>query len=287
MNKTEFIEEVNNSAIKPQNFDAIYEEFCVYQRLTASTLNELHRICKENNIKYQLAFGSLLGAIRDKSALPWDYDVDVFVPYEYRNKLIIFLENCLSDDYYFYCPELDNKCRHEILRITPKGYRSEKLHVDVFFVIGVPGNSLKRNPLIDRIVYLSNVRYYKLVNAKDDSYGKLHIYIKLLLYKIRYCFVSLDKIHEEYVRICNNNPALSSVYCTTADKFGKKYIYPSREMWELESIVIDGNEYYIPSNAEDILTIIYGDYMKIPSLEARLHEMMMFYKELKHARIED
>ena len=45
-----------------------------------SILKEFDAFCKENNIRYFLAYGTLLGAIRYKKFIPWDDDVDVLVP---------------------------------------------------------------------------------------------------------------------------------------------------------------------------------------------------------------
>lgn len=50
--------------------------------------------CKENNIRYFLAYGTLLGAIRYKKFIPWDDDVDVLVPREDYDRLLhLFQDN--------------------------------------------------------------------------------------------------------------------------------------------------------------------------------------------------
>ena len=50
--------------------------------------------CKENNIRYFFAYGTLLGAIRYKGFIPWDDDVDVLVPREdYDRMLTLFRDS--------------------------------------------------------------------------------------------------------------------------------------------------------------------------------------------------
>ena len=42
------------------------------QRVSLEILKDVHEFCVENNIRYSLAYGTLLGAIRHNGFIPWD-----------------------------------------------------------------------------------------------------------------------------------------------------------------------------------------------------------------------
>ena len=81
------------------DIDNKYGTLEIQQQLLA-LLKEFHSFCTENDIKYSLDWGSLLGAIRHKGFIPWDDDLDIMVDRENYKKLkrLITGNNRLSFD---------------------------------------------------------------------------------------------------------------------------------------------------------------------------------------------
>lgn len=271
MNAAEFLDDVKRSG-NYSEFEKKYREFQLYQSKAIETLKVFHEICEKNNIRYQLAYGSLLGAIRDNGQIPWDYDIDVWVPYSEKEKLISFLSSQLPSDFYFYCPETNPRCRHYMIRIAPFGFSTAALHVDVFYMIGT--NPSIQETQISTIKRCINLRYNKLVDIKEEYRGSLKKALSLSARKMQSLVFPLQKIDDTFYRTCDEIPFDSAELAFSTDEDAGKHIFNISKTWSTCLIDTSIGTVRVSQNYDVILKDLYGNYLSIPPIESRMNEVI-------------
>ena len=68
---------------------------------------ELDEICKENNLRYVMAGGTAIGVVRNEGFIPWDDDVDIYMPRDDWNKLVEISGSVLPENRALQCVDVD------------------------------------------------------------------------------------------------------------------------------------------------------------------------------------
>ena len=61
------------------------------------------KICEENNLTFYLCGGGLIGAVRHQGFIPWDDDIDIFMPRPDYEKLACIWDDVADTAHYSYC----------------------------------------------------------------------------------------------------------------------------------------------------------------------------------------
>lgn len=72
-----------------------------HKEILLQLLREFIKICNNNDIKYSLIGGSLIGVIRHGGMIPWDDDIDIILREEEFEKLEKVIMNYKNDRYKF------------------------------------------------------------------------------------------------------------------------------------------------------------------------------------------
>lgn len=262
--------------------------------LTLDGLKYLKLICEKNNITYYLAYGTLLGAIRHKGYIPWDDDIDIWIPRSDYFKLIEALHQDKNDDwevvssnvnhdYFFEWAKLSNKKT----MITPARFVSGYIYgvsIDLFPLDDVEG--AKSEEEVKQLMDKVRRDYFRITSKYRGMTNTVKSIWKHQLYKGIFKFASFV-LGPYFKQIEKYNQKLKELGNGTGDYLiGSQTPLPVvfRSEWFKETIEVEfeGEKYPAPAHYEKVLTKLYGDYMQLPPVEKRVthHLYRVYYKDL-------
>ena len=151
-------------------------------------LKYIHNFCIENDIKYFLNYGTLIGAVRHKGFIPWDDDIDICM---FRKDYEKFIDLFSKDDgiYKILSLETDDKYYNNFMKVInsktkiedERNYKTYDLgiFVDIF-----PIDSFDDLKLVEKTYKLESFKLLSFSKKENIQYGdsKLKDFVRLFFW---------------------------------------------------------------------------------------------------------
>lgn len=247
------------------------------KEITYKILCDIDSICKQHGITYFLAYGTLLGCIRHNGFIPWDDDIDIWVPVSEYKKFIYILSCETKYVVHDFLVEKDYpKCFAKISEPgTIVSYSDEKkLNSD--FGRGISVDIFPLHFLEDDDKFTKNViKCKKLIKGLYNiKRGEIRgTFFKKIVKKIYYMFLLSIGHDEMYWKQKLYNLELryndSDYIGCLISPYTKKDVHSKNLFESTEQGMFENKKFPIPIGWNEILTDIYGDYMKLPPEEKK------------------
>lgn len=262
------------------------------KRIQVEILDCLYSCCKDNNIKWWIEFGTLIGAVRHKGFIPWDDDIDVAMlrnDYEKLKKTFnsysaektggrfVLLDPELNNDYYYTFGKIIDtdtvlyEGKNDLLEIG--------VYIDVFVYDNAPSDNTEYIKMIKRRDFLGKFRNIKLIDAMASDGNTKALYIRLMQVLMK--AVPMKTINAAMVR--NAKKYLDRETGKIAEflwPYGNFGFYLDSDFFdEIIELEFEGRYYPAPAKYDIWLRQNYGDYMIMPPESERVqHKVRAFLK---------
>ena len=260
--------------MEPITFDEL-------RKIQCDILKDVADFCENSGLRYMLAYGTLIGAVRHNGFIPWDDDIDIAMPrpdydvfvntFNNRSSCYRVIDISIDDSYSIpFAKVFDNRTW-----LNEFKYKEDKygVYIDIFPIDGVGGKmQMYKAQKLDKLLHA------KKANFKNRSLFKnvLNSIVKVFLIPF-----SVNDI----LRLCDKN-ARRYGFGTTSKAGNMLETYGICEAVETSVFMntvyhkFEDYEFKIPVEYDKWLRGIYGDYMLLPPEEQQIahHNFEAFWK---------
>lgn len=252
-------------------------------------LDEITKICQNNDIVWWLDSGTALGARRHKGFIPWDDDIDIGMLRKDYEKFCKVAPQELSENFTFHNAKTEDTFAPLFSKVWKEGTEfvtqetldancKQGIFVDIFPYDYVD-NSKYGKKIRNKMVYAQRLSYlYHSSHIKVPNKGFVGILQKkccwLLHYLVRF-FYTRKKIISIFEKACatfdSSRTIISSAYAY-GDPIPFDWMIPTRSI-EFEDRILP-----CPGQIDKYLTNRYGDWKKLPPEEDRVTHLPVSIK---------
>lgn len=243
------------------------------------------KICEENDLRYYLLGGTLLGAVRHNGFIPWDDDIDVCMPRSDYDRFIQIVFNHLQTPYILYCPERNPDFRYcwarlsdssaKVMNYSANIPREEEVWIDIIPLDGWPHNKARQLFHKSKLFFwraLNQVAQYdEIVDQKRKRRLIEKILVDIAAWKIwrkitnyPYCISRICRELRKY-KYDDSEWVINYMAAYGFKEYFKKEWFGTGEVLDFEGAKVNA-----PANWDSVLKTIYDDhYMQLPPEEER------------------
>ena len=277
---------MNQNEFKKEILDYIgetYDEFTECQAIVKDIFRVFHRIACSHGITYALTKGALLGIIRDGDLIPWDYDMDICVPYDQIHELTHILQRELPEGYFVISNFTDKKFPYYQTRIGNVNYDVEIIHLDIFYLCGAPADNQQTFKKEVRTAF-SDRRWkmFTKYGRKETMESKTYFYWLKFSYGIKLLFTPVSRIDKKLDKYLSMVDLKSAQYYMVVEN--NACIFKKSDFEPCKTKIVGEDEYRIPQNPDAILNAMYSDYHAYLSIRSRFEEMYSSINRFRRSR---
>lgn len=250
------------------------------QQVSLDILVDVHNFCVQNNIKYAIDYGTLIGALRHKGFIPWDDDVDIVMS---RPDYERFCQSYQSSDYRLIYYGNDPSALATFARVVdckktlyeterPWTKQESGVWIDIFPIDGVESDKKVYARRYKRLRRMSKIAYKfrrqnHHINEKDSQWSKLKTIIapflslggKLPAFIIDQMVKTMSKVSFD------STPFVGQCSCLDDGPIQ----FPKEDFEEYILLPFEQYKFYAMKGYDHHLRQLYGDYMQLPPEEKR------------------
>ena len=233
-------------------------------------LRQYIAICKEHHLTYFCCGGTAIGAVRHQGMIPWDDDVDVFMP---RPDYDRFISQFNKPDNYYQVIDMsiDKKYGFPFAKVHDTRTFVDELqyakdhfgvYIDIFPIDGVgEDEQVFRILRWRKLLHTKKANYYQRTLSKKiiNTFGK----IVLLPFSVHRILSFID--HEARKYPYGSTPKAGNI----VNPYGPREIVNLSCFSDTIYKEFEGMQFRAPIGYDEYLRSIYGDYMQLPPEDKR------------------
>jgi lipopolysaccharide cholinephosphotransferase len=257
------------------------EDIHELRQIQTGILDSVHSFCEAHGLRYFLSSGTLIGAVRHKGYIPWDDDIDIYMPRrDYEQFLQTYADangvyraiNPATEPHYYYTFAKVIDQRTLMVEDETEGYEIG-VFMDIF-----PVDYVTDDLRLRKRVFRQKKLFYKIRRCKISNSNPLHSRLAYLCYK---CLpYTLKQLNRRIRRLIILETPTQTVCNMTEAGPKMKGCFPAEDIASSVDIEFEGKLYKTMVGYKDYLERTYGDYMTLPPVEQRVtHHFEAYWRD--------